>query len=161
MDYFNISNFFIQLNENRELKENPSILLLDFPRIIDLQKGNLPNSMENAIYVFCTTVLSNGELDIHINTKFNSLIAYRSNEYTQCNTILKYVSVNPSYEIDYLPGGYTGLCLLEFPDGKPDILKKLAVYGEKKDYSIHDTLILTQEAILKKILDELNLKDYK
>lgn len=52
--------------------------------------------------------------------------------------------------------GYSGLCLLNFPQGKPDILKNIPVYGENKDYEKHDILILTQRAVLERIFDEYN-----
>lgn len=65
-----IDEFFIELNNEDELKKYPSLLILDLPKVVDIQKGNLsvPDN-PNQIYVFATTVVGNGYLEIKINTK--------------------------------------------------------------------------------------------
>ncbi|MFH6989458.1 hypothetical protein ACHRVW_17090 [Flavobacterium collinsii] len=102
-----IDEFFIELNNEGELKKYPSLLILDLPKETDIQKGNLkePNSV-NLLYVFATTVAGNGYLEIKVNTKFDIIFAKKnSNDFEECSVILRYVNMNPRYQIDYLPGG--------------------------------------------------------
>jgi hypothetical protein len=141
-------DFFINLNYDR-LKDFPSLLILDLPDESDLKKGNpVKINNPNQLYVFATTLIANGYLKIENNTHFEVIFSRKEpTDFVECNVVLKYVNVNPSYEIDYLPGGHSGLCLLEFPNGKPDILKKLGYY-RSKDYAKHDMLILTQKELL-------------
>jgi len=147
-----IEKIFLQLEDDKIFDEYLSLYLLDVPRDEDLKKNINVVPLENDFFVF-----ARGYNDkLKVNTKFDVIIPRRSiNESIYCRSILKYVSVNPNYEIDYLPCGYSAIGLLEFPDGKPELLKRLAVFMEKKDYTIHDSLILTQKAILDKILSEL------
>jgi hypothetical protein len=146
-----LDEIFAILIELGYYKKYHDICLFDLPDKINLQKGKLPVPQENEMFIF-----GKGYMDIPIGASFDVIFPARDvKNYIYTNSILKYVSVNPSYEIDYLPCGYTGMCLLDFSEGKPEILKKLAIFGEKKDYSIHDTLILTQKPILDKILKEL------
>jgi hypothetical protein len=153
-----LSNIILSLNEQGYYKKYHEMGLIDLPSEKDLSKGKLPVPQTNEIFIFGTT----GYADIPVETLFDVIFSYHGViDYVYEKSILKYVSVNPSYEINYLPQGYSGLCLLEFPDGKPDILNKLAIFGDKKDYSIHDTLILTQKPILEKILNELEKYENK
>lgn len=133
----------------------PTLSILDIPTSKELNRGlNSRIINENEMFLFAAADYVN----IYINTSFNIIIPSRNIENSiESHTILKYVSVNPSYEIDYLPKGYSGICIFEFPNGKPDILNKLAVYGEKKDFSQHDTLILTHIKILDLIKKEIQL----
>ncbi|HEY8936093.1 MAG TPA: hypothetical protein VIM65_12765 [Cyclobacteriaceae bacterium] len=132
-----------------------TLYLLDVPTEAQLIKSDasLLQSDEN-----CSLIIARGFDDnIKVNATFDAIIS-QNNIKTSIFTraILKYISVNPSYKIDYLPKGYSGLCLLNFPQGKPDILKNIPVYGENKDYEKHDILILTQRAVLERIFDEYN-----
>lgn len=147
-----------ELNYEGESNKNSSLLILDLPKESELKKDNLTAlNNQNQLYVFATTLVANGHLEIKVGTPFDIIFPSKeTNKYIMCDVILKYVNVNPRYEIDYLPGGYTGICLLEFNNGIPEIISKLAYYGDKKDYSIHDILILTQKPILTEILKRLN-----
>ncbi len=153
----NIGEFFTELHTKNELKIFPSLLLLDLPRESDLKKGNFVKSINsNQFYVFATTLISDGNLEIKKNTKFDVLCSRkRPIDFVECDVVLKYINVNPRYEIDYLPGGYTGICLIEFKNGKPEILNKLAFFGEKKEYGKNDRLILTQKELLNKLLNKI------
>ena len=127
------------------------LLLTDFPCEIDLSKGKLPIPKETEIFIFGTS----GYCDVPIETSFD--IIYPSHnilKYVFVKSILKYVSVSPRYEIDYLPSGYSGLCLLEFPEGIPDMLNKLGMSREKKEFSTHDYLWLTQGPIVERIFED-------
>lgn len=152
----NIEEYFTYLNNIAELEKNPAILLLTLPKESHLKLGNLPKlDNANQIYVLATTVVSNGNLQIKRGTQFDVIFPSKDiRRYIECRIILKYVNVNPSYEIDYLPGGYTGICLLEFENGIPtDMISKLAKYDEKRNVLIHDNLILVQKVILDELLD--------
>ena len=147
-----IEKIFTQLEDDKTFDEYLSLYLLVIPRDEDLKKNVNIVPSKNDFFVF-----ARGYNDkLKINTNFDVIIPRRSvNESIFCHSILKYVSVNPSYEIDYLPRGYSSLCLLEFPNGKPKLLKKLPIFCGTTDYSIHDMLILTQKSVLDKILNEL------
>jgi hypothetical protein len=155
MDIKNVvSEIRLSLDEVGKYKE---LLLTDLPCKIDLSKGKLPISKENQIFIMG----SSGYCDVPIETSFDVIYPGRNiYDYVFVKSVLKYVSVNPSYEIDYLPNGYSGLLLLEFPEGIPEILNKLGMSREKEDFAIHDYLWLTQRPILKRILEELdNIKE--
>ena len=145
-----LTDVFLQLKEEGYFERYHKLSLLDIPTEKELSKGNIPIPRNNEILVFAVAEFANIPVSTIFDVIFPSL---NVEDYVEVKSILNYVTVNPSYEIDYLPKGYSGICLFEFPDGKPDILKKLAVYGEKKDYSIHDTLLLTQKPVLDKILN--------
>jgi hypothetical protein len=147
-----LSEIIISLRSQDFYKGYYELSLLDIPTERVLSKGKPPAPGTNEYYIFGTSFM-----DVPVGASFDVIFPYHHvEEYIHAASILKYVNVNHSYEIDYLPNGYSGICLIEFPNGKPDILKKLAVYGEKYDDSIHDTLILTQKPIIDKILIELN-----
>jgi hypothetical protein len=135
------------------------LLLTDFPCEIDLSKGKIPTHKENQIFIMGSSIYC----EVPIETSFDVIYPNRNIlDYIFVKSTLKYVSVNPSYEIDYLPQGYSGLFLLEFPDEIPEILNKLGMHREKKDLSIHDHLVLTQKPVLDRILEELdNIKEIR
>lgn len=152
-----LGEFFNELDNNGKLNNNPSLLLLEFPKESHLKLSNLPElNNVHQIFVLATTLVGNGYLEIKVGSHFNIIFPSKdTNSFINCNAILKYVNVNPRYEIDCLPGGYTGICLLEFKEGIPLIMEKLTNYGEKKDYSRHDTLVLTQMEVLDLIKKEI------
>jgi len=153
----NIGEFFINLNNIGELEKNPSILILELPNESHLKLGHLPKiDNVNQIFVLGTTVVSNGYLEIKIGTQFDIIFASKEiNDFVECSAILKYVNINPGYEINYLPGGYTGICLLEFKSGIPiDMIEKLAPFDMHGGSSKIDTLILTQKSVMDKIKAE-------
>lgn len=141
----------LELFQSGFLEDKPDLLLVDIPREKDLQKGNLPKNInENEIFVF----VFHPYYDTKINTTFDTLYAYKSiEEWVEIKCTLKYVSVNSSYEIDYIPAGYSALCLFEFENGIPEMIKKLPFFMEKKDPLKHDSLALTQKLVLEKILE--------
>jgi hypothetical protein len=143
----------LSLHHNEEYyKTHKELLLTDFPCEIDLSKGVLPIPKETEIFIFGKS----GYCDVPIETSFDVIYPGRNIlDYVFVKSTLKYVSVNPRYEINYLPNGYSGLCLLEFPEGIPDILNKLGTSREKTDFSIHDFLWLTQKPVLERMLEEL------
>jgi hypothetical protein len=148
--------FFIELNNEYQLKNFPSLLLLDLPKESDLKKGNLTSPENpNQIYVFATTVVANGYLEIKTETKFDVIFSRKQPiDFVECNAILKFVNLNPRQQITSLSGGNTGMCLVEFTDGKPEILDKLGYY-ELKDYKKDDMLILTQKEVLHKLMNKM------
>lgn len=106
----------------------------------------------NEIFIFASADFT----DVKTGSEFNVIFPWKNlHEYEKCSCVLNYVSVNPNYETDYLPKGYSALCILEFINGTPEMLRLLAIYGEKKDYTKHDTLILTQKEALNRLLKEI------
>lgn len=102
-------------------------------------------------------VFGKSNKDIKIGESFNVLFSHNSIEnYIKVKAILKYVNLSPGRKIDYLPRGYTGICLLEFIGGVPELIDKLKFYKEKRDKHKHDTLYLTQEPVINRILELLN-----
>lgn len=143
-----IGGIVFELFQSGFLEDKPDLLLVDIPREKDLLKGNTPKNInENELFVF------HPYYDIKINTTFDTLYAYQNIEkWVEVKCTLKYVSVNPSYEIDYIPAGYSAICLLEFENGIPEIAKKLPFYMDKKDPLKHDVLGLTQKTVLEKLI---------
>lgn len=108
---------------------------------------------DNQIISDCRTLCT----DILCNTKFDILFSHNEVEkYVKTDAILEYVSVNRSYEVELLPKGYTGFCIINFPNGQPELLKKLRPEKENYDLTKYDTLYLTQSAVLERILNEIN-----
>lgn len=121
------------------------LTLLDIPTImlrkIDMNKLVMPKT---SMFIGCRS-----EKDIKIDTEFNVLFEYFNVEnIVNTKAILKYVSVNPSYEIDSLPCGYYGICLVDFPNGIPSLIDTLRPENEK---SIN-MLYLTQKDVMSKLL---------
>ncbi|WP_264529063.1 hypothetical protein [Flavobacterium sp. N502540] len=142
-----------KLYSNGYLKKYPTLFLQDIPREKDLQKGNLPKvENTNQIFLFARAY----DLDIKVNETFDLILTYNNiDQWLKTKCILKYVSVNPSYEIDYIPMNYSALCLFEFENGKPEIINKLKYYMEEKGPD-HDSLIISQMPLYFKVLEILN-----
>ena len=145
------TEIILELFKSGFLKDKPDLLLVDIPTEKDLQKGNLPKIVnKNEIFIF----VYHPYYDIKVNTTFDTLYAYKNiEEYVEVKCTLKYVSVNPSYEIDYIPAGYSALCLFEFENGVPEIIKKLPFFLEKKDLIKYDSLALTQKLVVERIIE--------
>lgn len=145
---------FLKLELEGIFDKNKTLYLLDLPSQHQLKSiGRICKN--NEVYVFARGYND----EIKIGTSFNFLFPKKQiDEFVQITVELKYVSVNPKYEIDYLPKGYSAICLLAFSDDLPiKLLDKLAMFDDKKDPSLHDTLILTQSDVLKELLDEEKL----
>lgn len=109
---------------------------------------------DNQIISDCRTLCN----DVLCNTKFDILFSHHEVEnYVNTNAVLEYVSVNRSYEVELLPKGYSGLCIINFLNGKPELLKKLRPENEQNDLTKYDKLYLTQRTVLERILNELNI----
>ena len=143
---------YLKLQLEGVFDENKTLYLLDLSTE-DMIKSISVKSMQNELFVFARGYND----DIKIGSTFNVVFPRRNpNRYFEILIELKYVSVNPNYEIDYLPKGYSAICLLKFRNEMPkEILKKLACYGEKRDKQKHDTLILTQKEGLNRLLKEI------
>jgi hypothetical protein len=139
----------LELFQGGFLEDKPDLLLVDIPRELDLQKGNLPRILnKNEIFIF----VYHPYYDTKVNTTFDILYVCQDIEnFIEVKCTLKYVSVNPSYEIDYIPAGFSALCLFEFENGIPEIIKKLPIFMEKRDSLKHESLVLTQKAVWEKL----------
>jgi hypothetical protein len=143
---------YLKVESEGVFDENKTLYLLDLPNS-DMLKNIPLKPMKNELFVFARGY--NDELKT--GSTFNVVFPRKKpNQYFECLIELKYVSVNPKYEIDYLPKGYSGICLLKFQKEIPnEILNKLAGFDEIKDKQKHDTLILTQKEGLNKLLKEI------
>lgn len=130
---------------------NKTLYLLDLPGE-DILKDIPIKLKENELFVFARGYND----DLKIGSFFDVVFPRKKpDEYIENLIELKYISVNPKYETEYLPKGYSGICLLKFKEGIPNMmLNKLAGYDEKKEKK-HDTLILTQKESLKKLLKKI------
>ncbi len=148
-----LNDLFFKLNKNDKLQYFPTLLLLDLPTKKELMRGKIVDKMgENDFCSFCTTFYANSRLDLKVGTCFEYLLSMkRPKEFELIHAQLKYVSVNYSYEIDYLPGGYSGLGIIHFDKYLPKLLNQLPYYREKFDDSRNSTLILTQKYILNEL----------
>jgi len=134
----------------------PDIAVFDIPDIImeeDLDSLDLNKEIfENSVY------LGTGRhhIDIPIGTAYNVIFSREDPlNYIETNAILKYVNVNPTVETDFLPAGYSGLCLMHFPSGKPELLDKLGPFNNVKDRDKHDVLYLTNQEVMDEIIARL------
>ena len=150
-----IGEISLELFQSGFLEDKPDLLLTDKPtkEYIDKDKGGLPKNLsKNEIFIF----VYHPYYDTKIGTTFNVIFPNTNiNGWQEVKCTLKYVSVNPSYEIDYIPRGYSALCLFEFEGGIPEAINKLPFFMEKRDPTKHDTLILTQKKVLNKLLNQL------
>lgn len=105
---------------------------------------------ENEVFLFVASDYS----DVKADTKFDIIFPYQNqNEFQYTSIVLKYISVNPSYEIDYIPKGYSALCLFEFETERSTLLSKLAVYMDKKDSLKNGSLIITQQPLFDRLME--------
>lgn len=77
-----IDELFIQLNNKDELKKIPSLLILNLPGETDLKKGKLENPiiLMSFMYLQQTTLVSNGYLEIKVNTVFDIIFTKKEPE---------------------------------------------------------------------------------
>lgn len=108
---------------------------------------------ENQILVECCSY----HTDIPSDSKFDVIFSGRDVEnFINVSAVLEYVSYNRSFEVDVIPNGYTPLAIINFPEGKPEILNKLRPENEKSDFNKYDYIYLTEKKVVEKILNELN-----
>lgn len=151
MEFSNLSKYTIK--EKIELGISDVLFLNELP-IQMLERGNLNKLIlpQTSLFIGCQTWCT----DIKCETEYNVLFPHHNVEdFILTKAVLKYVSVNPTYEIDYLPNGYYGICIIDFPEGKPDLLHKLRPENEKDDRYKYDRLYLTQKSVFEKIIYRL------
>jgi len=106
---------------------------------------------ENQILVECCSDYT----DIPTGSKFDVIFAGRDVEnFRNVAAVLEYASYNRSYEVDVVPRGYSPLGIINFLEGKPEILSKLRTESENRDFNKYDELYLTEKKVLEKILYE-------
>jgi|GEM_PF-5692948 len=108
---------------------------------------------ENQILVECCSDYT----DIPTGSKFDVIFAGRDVEnFRNVVAVLEYASYNRSFEVDLVPRGYSPLGIINFPEGKPEILSKLMLESENRDFNKYDKLYLTDKKVLEKILKEFD-----
>lgn len=130
--------------------KNLSLYLLDIPTIEDLQKGISVTPSQNDFFVF-----ARGYNDlIKVGSIFETIISRKStSECLYQKSIIKYISVRKGDNIDYLPRGYSAICLIEFPDGIPEIIKKIP--SRLHERNIYNFVLLSQKTSLDYILTQV------
>lgn len=139
-----MEEYWLKLEQEGVFESMNTLFLLDIPNEAMLK--NIPVTCgEHELFVFARSYN-----DIKKGTKFSLIVPRKSiNDMLETSVELRFVSVNPRYNTDYLPKGYSGICLLKFMHGIPnELLNKLALYDEKKDPHKHDVLILTQKELM-------------
>jgi len=145
--------FFRTSQENSFLLENPTLTILDVYEEEILANGRKITPRDNEIFLS----VANGYADRKIETTFDVIIPYHDLEnYIYTKSTIKYITIRRGDDVDFIPKGYSAVCLFEFPHGKPDILNKLSIYRERFDPSKHDFLIFTQKCVLDEILKKLS-----
>lgn len=147
-----LSDIYLELQLEGLFDDNKTLYLLDLPNE-DMLKNMVLKPKENELYVFARGYND----DLKVGSLFNVIFPSKQpGKFAECHVELKYVSVNHTYELNYLPRGYSGICLLNFFSEVPiEILNKLAKYDLKRDSLINDTLILTQREVINKINIEM------
>lgn len=113
---------------------------------------NSLNLKENQILAACCSYYT----DIPIGSKFDVVFSGRDVEnFLNVTAVLEYASYNRSFEVDMVPNSITSVvAIIDFPEGKPEILNKLRLENEKRDFNTYDELYLTERKVLDKILKE-------
>jgi hypothetical protein len=146
-----INSFFAELNETEGLINYPTLLILNKANENDITnfKGSVS---ENSFFVIATSIIADGSLKINKDTYFDSFFSLKNPNNIVSSTIqLKYININPKYEIDYLPGGYFGFCQLDFINEIPnELFNSLALNGSKRNPEINNVLVLTQKELINK-----------
>ncbi len=111
---------------------------------------------ENQILAECCSDYT----DIPIGSKFDVIFADRDVEnFMNVSAVLEYAAFNRSFEVDVVPKKITSVVvILDFPEGKPEILSKLRSQNEKRDFNKYDELYMTEKKVLEKILNEFDNK---
>jgi|GEM_PF-5522689 len=143
-----------KIAEKMDIGISDVLFLYELP-VEMLERGNLDtlSLSPNSLFIGCQTWCA----DMKVGKEFDVLFSHHEVEnFVTTKAILMSVKINPSYEIDYLPVGQYGICMINFPEGKPDLLNKLRPENEKNDKNRYDRLYLTQKKMFEKILKELN-----
>lgn len=146
-----ISEIMLELSQEGFFEDCPTVLLLDLPSEKDLPVG-LNSLRNNEIFVFAISGYSN----VNHGTSFDVAFPFHAIEEACFSTsILENSFINPSYTLDYLPKGYTGICKFYFTHEKPTILDKLAGYQSQKKHGINDSILLTQQSFFNVLIQRL------
>jgi len=71
-------------------------------------------------------ILARASNEIRVGQKFDYLFSSNSIERPiKHSSILRHVSVNKSYDIEYIPSGYSAICLVDFLEWKPSCVGNL------------------------------------
>jgi len=142
-------SIFEELTRLNIYEENPTILLWDIPDEKTIKK--LGFNENSRFLVGARGIHSN----VPIKSRFEILFSLHEPEnFIEVDARLETVKINPKYEIDNLPDGYSAVCLISF-NSSPSILNKLKPYSVLMDYQKYDVLYLTQRPVIKKIIELL------
>lgn len=98
-------------------------------------------------------------IDIPVGIGFDVIFPLKDpKKYEKIESILEKIKLNSSQDIDYLPQGIAGICLIKFKNERPDILELVPPYSVKFNAEFHDVLYLTTQNALDEFI-ELIAKD--
>ncbi|MFD2574659.1 hypothetical protein ACFSUS_28775 [Spirosoma soli] len=142
---------FIKYYEQGLFTSNPTALLLDLPTKSELEKGIKTDILQSDYFlVFAVSSYS----DIEVGATFDCLFRPQDiKNLVHTKAVLKYVSVNRKIETNFLPKGHSGICAFEFQK-QPNLLARIPLFNTEKDPLIHDSLILTQQAVIDNLIDD-------
>ncbi|HEY8936095.1 MAG TPA: hypothetical protein VIM65_12775 [Cyclobacteriaceae bacterium] len=127
-----MTTFSMKLNCDDIKQQNlyPILFLNEIPSDDHFKSGNLSRIVKSdkSIFIWCQSLC----VDIPVGTEFDIIFPHHDIEMNDnINAVLKYVSINPAYEVSYLPNGYSGICLIDFPDGLPAFVAKIKTRKRK------------------------------
>lgn len=89
-------------------------------------KAGLVN--ENTVFVFAKP-----DFDVPVGAEFKAIAPWdKSESAMSTRAVLRFVQINRSRHTTCLYQGYSGICLFEFPDGIPELVRNLPVFGQKR-----------------------------
>ena len=144
-----------EIIESLEKKGNIILPISDIYTSNDpqIKKFGLPVELsENHVYLGSERPI----LDVPIYTKFDVIFSLKEpKNYSKIKSELKFVKVRPGQDINFLPMGYSGICLVEFSEKKPDILDVLAQFPVPYNRAENDFLFFTTQDVMDQIMDIL------
>ena len=139
----------IQEMKNKGMEDILYLQELPTKRMLEKLPPGMEHINETSILVVCRTWSEH----MMTGTEFDILFAHHNVEgYLKVKVLLNFVFVNAAYHTDILPIGHSGICLLDFPGGKPELLEKLVPEGQKIDGVKYDRLYLTNQNVLGRLL---------
>lgn len=142
-----------RLFEEGVLNRNPFLTLHEGVNEEDLHRYKLSKDIPKTS-VFIDAKSSYNDIDLNIT--FDIVFALHSPfEYETVASQIKSAAIRPGVNLDKLPKGYSGICLIDFPFGKPLLLKRLRPANKQIDFKNYDTLYLTTQKVMDAILSRI------
>jgi hypothetical protein len=97
-----------------------------------------------------------GRFDTPVGKQFDVVFELSDpRNYVKSESVLNFVSINSNIDTDVLIGGYSGVCLIDFPKGKPEMLSNLSEFMSTDKSKPFEMIYLTTKEVMDKILENL------